>query len=323
MSKQTEQAIRDMLDSAEEQGRCLYCNDHATLAALRRRCQAGQIVEPHPRCFADSATWNALDTQAQHLFLARAIVRQRPDLVFNRQTAAVIWGLSVTRSSLASIHASAQGTHHGSQGLLALHHDAGHLEQTTHIGLPVTTLSRTVFDCACHLPFGEGLAVADAALRVGATTKDEMRSYAAGRSGARNIRRARLVIEHANGLAANGGESVARATMLELGFEEPTLQLMIVDPMTKERRYVDFAWCRDDGTYVFGELDGKEKYLNPTMTGGRRAVDVLADERRRESRLTLAGAPICRFSYQEVLDRHYFERLLSQFDVPRGQPIKV
>ena len=65
-----------------------------------------------------------------------------------------------------------------------------------------------------------------------------------------------------------------------------------------------------------GELDGRQKYVDPTMTRGRATVDLLADERLRESRLTRV-ARVVRFSFADVCNADYFERLLDSFRIPR------
>ena len=89
------------------------------------------------------------------------------------------------------------------------------------------------------------------------------------------------------------------------------------DPLERRRRYrADFLWTLPDGSQVIGEFDGREKYVNPEMTGGRDVVDVLADERLRESRISACGAPIMRFSYRDVCDRRFFDRLLRTFRIP-------
>ncbi|MFZ2756017.1 MAG: hypothetical protein WAY93_04025, partial [Atopobiaceae bacterium] len=131
------------------------------------------------------------------------------------------------------------------------------------------------------------------------------------------IRQARRVASLADGRAENGGESIARATMVELGFALPELQAEFRDPVGGNAYRVDFLWSLPGGQQVAGELDGREKYVNPSMTGGRTPVEVLTAERRRESRLTACGVKVLRFSLPEVLDHPYFARLLEAYGIPR------
>lgn len=129
--------------------------------------------------------------------------------------------------------------------------------------------------------------------------------------------RARLVARLADPRPENGMESIARATMYELRFSLPELQVPLLDPMDSRRVLrVDFMWVLPDGTVIIGELDGGEKYWNPAMNGGTPLV-AMRGERRRESRLTIDHPKIVRFSPGEVEDIAYFNRLLETFGVPR------
>ena len=70
---------------------------------------------------------------------------------------------------------------------------------------------------------------------------------------------------------------------------------------------------------VIGELDGYRKTEDQEYRSGHTATRVLADERRRESRLTAHGVPVMRMSFQETLDQVFLERLLNTYRVPRRQ----
>ncbi len=81
----------------------------------------------------------------------------------------------------------------------------------------VTTPLRTVLDCARALPFDEGLAVADSALRTGMVARAELLTSASCAAGP-GARRVRRVAACADGRAANPFESVLRALTIEEGF---------------------------------------------------------------------------------------------------------
>ncbi len=76
-----------------------------------------------------------------------------------------------------------------------------------------TSQLRTVLDCAAELPFDEGLAVADSALRHHDLTREDLLGALRPDTPAA-IRR---VLENATDLAANPFESVLRAILLEAG----------------------------------------------------------------------------------------------------------
>ena len=144
---------------------------------------------------------------------------------------------------------------------------------------------------------------------------------------------------HADALAENGGESYARAAMLELGFARPLLQVPVADPMNRASSYrLDYLWIPEGldaekilhglatgalgpgeaAGCVAGELDGRDKTFDERLAGGRDAQDRLLAERRREARLTYYGLRVARFSFAEVQDDAYLERLLSSYGVPRA-----
>lgn len=53
------------------------------------------------------------------------------------------------------------------------------------------------------------------------------------------------------------------------------------------------------------------------MTHGRDALQVLRDERIRESQLTLAVDCVMRFTFADVIDEHRLVALLERFGIPR------
>ena len=185
-----------------------------------------------------------------------------------------------------------------------------------------TSLKRTAFDCLRTCDFRCGLAIADSTLRFGDIEQnvltDTFGTFDGRHAGAW---RATQIAKWANPLSENGGESIARAVMIEEGFKVPELQVLIPSPTDPDDEYrVDFFWGLRSGD-VAGELDGREKYRNPKMTGGRDVVDVLADERLRESRLTGTNAKVLRFSYGQVMKPKEFHHLLLSYCVPDGYPV--
>ena len=168
------------------------------------------------------------------------------------------------------------------------------------------------------LDFREGLAVADSALRVGGISQEELVEYVDQmRGGYRGIAQARMTAAHADGRSENGGESIARAAMWELGFAMPDLQVEIPSPFSGSGLYrVDFRWRLPDGTEIYGEHDGDEKYLNPNMNCGS-PLHAMKSERRRESGLTVLHASVLRFSPADVADTEYFDWLLRYYGVPK------
>ena len=187
------------------------------------------------------------------------------------------------------------------------------------------------------LGFRRGLGVCDRALALDGCSNDELLEGFRGMGRPRDREVALRCALNADGLSENGGESYARAVMLELGFTPPLLQVPVADPMGEGQPYrLDYLWIPADldaekvlgglaaGTLpaggvagcVAGELDGRAKTFDKRLTGDRDARDQLLAERRREARLTYYGLRVARFSFAEARDDAYLGRLLSSYGVP-------
>lgn len=194
-------------------------------------------------------------------------------------------------------------------------------------GVRVTSLRKTLVDCLCTSDFRVGLAITDSAIHWELAGQREIECWIEkDGKGRRGIRQARETVAWADGRSENGGESIARATMIKLGFVAPYLQVEVFDPMEPDNpKRGDFGWQLEDGSWVIGELDGLGKYRKGGVDGARNGLDAairaLAAERRRESHLCLSGSKIVRFSMRDVLDTTYFERLLTAAGVPRREEL--
>lgn len=191
--------------------------------------------------------------------------------------------------------------------------------RTAH-GIRVTSLEQTVLDAARNLPSTEALAIADSAQRYYGLKKDAMLRYIRDHGkGLKGKAKAEWAVEHMNGLSENGGESIARATMLDCGFAEPHLQVEMPDMIEGHGTMrVDYYWMLPDGTIVVGELDGYQKLEKKEMLNGRSVERALRDERIREAHISAHGVKIMRFTYPDVFDREKFTRLLKSYGIPRS-----
>lgn len=193
-------------------------------------------------------------------------------------------------------------------------------EDVVHVDdVAVTLLDRTVFDCVRLLSFPLGLAVADSALRRNGQTSENVIGNALNLwPGCVGVRRFETVMGWANPLSENGGESYARAVMLENGVAEPELQYEYVDRIDRGRVYrIDFRWGMRGGMDAGGELDGIEKTSDPEMLKGKSAQEALRKERERESHLAL-DVRLARFTFADARAVNPLINLLDAFGVPRG-----
>ena len=312
-----------MLDAAERAGRCLVLSSRADERAARRRGE--EILPLAPRIYARVAHWRALGPKARLVHLVRALAEIHSDWIFTGTTAAVLHGLYVSYDDIEQ-DGKPQVYVQGRSGEIAHagftvkfgYFQPGFRTLTRTLGVPAADPMTTALECACTLPFPRALAIADSVARFHGFGREQMLGMVAlcGR-GIRGIKTARRAFAHANGLSENGGESIARGVMIEEGFLEPLLQVAVVDPVDGEEYRPDYTWTDGVRTIAYGEHDGEEKLRDKGMRSGRSVAHVARVERLRESRLTVGGVPVVRFTPELVEDRRTFVRLLEAYGIPR------
>lgn len=324
MGNTTKKIADRLLDAAEAEYRCAFACSRSESMALARRHRLGTVVEFEKGYFLRTEVYEALSVRARVMYLIRAMSRRHPDWVFASFSAALVYGLQVSRELMGAIHLAvdprASRRRRGHAVVChAVEDDAASVVE----GIRVTSLERTLLDCLCQTDFQNGLAVADSALHWKLIARSSLQDCVDKRgAGRRGVRTAREVLRWVDGRSENGGESVARAVMIELGFAVPELQVEVADPLVEgATRRVDYFWELPDGRTVIGELDGRGKYK---IDGGRAgdidaAVKKMAEERLRETHLNLTDATVIRFSYRRAIDRDYMRRLLTRAGVPRRE----
>ena len=282
------------------------------------KARSRTLFSPLPGIYVRAAYWRELNPSERHLALLRSVLRRHACWAASHVSAALLWGLPVSWNLVGKLHVETSSTlPEGYERGVVRHRlskdEIGWLED-----LQVTSLLRTLFDCLVTLPFRDALAIADGYLRMTGESREELLSKMASRySGRRGVRRVLAICGYADGRAESGGESIARAAMIELGFEVPDLQVEFSDPVDSDRSYrADFVWHLDDGRMILGELDGMEKYQ---LDGN--VVEVFANERKRESRLTATGCSVVRFGFGDVdgSSDARLSKLLEAYGVPRGR----
>lgn len=128
-------------------------------------------------------------------------------------------------------------------------------EVTKVAGIPVTTLTRTAFDLARHLPRDDAVARLDA-LKYATpySVKDVMR-YAQRYPGARGLKSLRSVLPLVDGGAASPRETWLRVLLVDAGLPRPTTQIPAVEGRGRLVRVLDMGW----ETFMVGaEYDGDQ-----------------------------------------------------------------
>lgn len=243
--------------------------------------------------YAVRTDWQALKPWERYLTRVHAYARVRPDAVFCAESAAVLLGLPVFDEP-RDIHVFdsrrtaslrfADVCVHTSRDRRASH-QRGHLL--------TTTPADTVIDLVKVLPPAFGLAVADAALSPAfALDATYLAFIADARVESRGRRRARWVLDNADGASESPAESISRAVIEWWGLERPELQVVFHNEGHTDR--TDFYWRR---IRLLGECDGEAKYGDDPVQA-RRAI---LREKSREDRLRRHEGPMTRWGWVEAV----------------------
>lgn len=157
--------------------------------------------------------------------------------------------------------------------------------------LPVTSLARTLVDCASSLPADRALVIADSGLRLGASP-EAVAAILADRPGARGVAQARTVLALADGRAQSPGETLTRWALHEHEVPAPELQLEVV---TRRGHYfLDLGWRE----WRLGlEFDGFVKYSGEY---GSTAAEVVFAEKQRQDAIEDEGWRLIRITWQDL-----------------------
>ncbi|MED5813732.1 hypothetical protein VST63_15335 [Mycolicibacterium sp. 050232] len=147
------------------------------------------------------------------------------------------------------------GTARRQRGLIVraetLHED----EVTTVAGIPVTTLERTAFDLARHLPRGKAVERLDALSRARRFSVEDVMLIAKSHPGVRGLRRLRVALPLVDGGAESLPETRLRLLFVDAGLPHPTTQFTIYDHDGSYVRRIDMCW---EEFKVGAEYDGEQ-----------------------------------------------------------------
>jgi hypothetical protein len=166
-------------------------------------------------------------------------------------------------------------------------------DRTAVEGLPVTSLERTIVDCARSLPPEAGIVVADSGLRAGADL-DRVAVALEAAAGGRGVRRARQVLAEADGRSESPGESIVRWIAVAAGLPRPEPNVTVLTWRGTYR--LDLAWT---GHRLAVEFDGAVKYSGGDY--GDPQQRLLAEKLRHDA-LTEAGWFLLRVTWADLAE---------------------
>ena len=295
--------------------------------AIGRSLAAGELLRLRRDCYVDAAAYEALWSEGRHLVQTVAAATNLDDhrTVFWGPSAAVLHGLPLYRLRPRSVHTVILGAHHGRTRTGIRQHEAplGDDDVVDIDGFLCTSLDRTILDLACTASAEAALCAADAAQR--RETMDGKEFHAdraalwharladrAAASRAWGIRGARELLAFADGRAQLPGESVSRLQLQRLGFRDLLLQVPVTGA-DGDKYWLDFGFPR---AKVFGEFDGRGKYLDDDLRDGRTADEVVLAEKRREDDVRgVTGWRFARWDSTHIRTAEILGRRLARFGV--------
>ncbi len=268
--------------------------------ALRSGVADGSLVRIHRGVYATASDWEQLDSRGRHVLLTRALAAGPA------RNCVVSHVSAVAALDLPRVHDDFDDTVTVTDRRRTSTKTSSHLlrrpgevlaDDVVHLGdSSVTGLRRTAVDVARTASFADAVLCSDAVLRrlvlpnghrtgpvVAATLRRE-REALLGRLGPTTHpgnRAARRAFQFASPFAENGGESLLRVALFELGLSNVELQW--------EFRLADGRIARCDvflaADGVAVEFNGLVKLTDPRMLAGRTPAEVIRDRTRRDRAL--------------------------------------
>lgn len=311
--------LEELAKDAEVDQRCIVPSDRNESILMRKKTADDTLVMPFPGLYLRKEFAEGQTPADITLLVMHTLAELHPGWVFRQASAAIAHGLEVPLADVSKVQVLIDQNCHtkSTDSVIRSSRNAKEITPVKASGVKVTPLDQTVVDCLSELDFPRALGVADSYLRRTKSGQRALRELIENSKLNATRRAAALeVASWADPLSENGGESFARGVMIELGFEAPQLQVTIPEEIDGTFPRVDYYWLTEDGVVIVGELDGKEKYYKPGMTDGKTVAEVMSEERIRESRISLTNAKVMRFTFAQVLNKAYFEHLLSEAGVP-------
>ncbi len=259
---------------------------------LRRSRADRTLLSIRRGYFVRSAVYRTLDSSAQHLLLANAVLLDSADdAVLSHVSAAVlhgmpVWGIALDKACLTigRSYASKRGRRRTLHGTRLLDSDRMIID-----GVPVTVAARTVVDLARAEGVEQAVCVGDHALHSGLTTAFELAEAVDNATGRTGVGHARHAVGLMSSRSESVGESRSRLLFHNLGLPTPWLTQWVYDASGAFLGRVDFLFPEG----VIGEFDGEGKYeSNP--------VRAVIDEKNRQNRLHDLGWVVVRWDWRDL-----------------------
>lgn len=300
------------IESAHEPRLWRASTGRTTARRFQRMARVGSLQRLVPGVYVRPDDWNGLDARSQHLVLIRALAPRLPrDAAISHLSAAAVRGWShigrwpdrVQVTQAGSARSEVSGVTVRSSPPFATSGPA----HDTFAGVEVVDPATAALGAVLDSTFSRAVVLLDDAYRKGLLPADV--ESLVQQLGARG----RVHLERVLGVSdvrhESVGESFCAARLAELGFTDVVAQQEFPREDGSLDR-VDF-WLPSVGFVV--EFDGRQKYTDPTMTGGRAPADVLWQEKIREDRIRVQVNGFIRVRWWHLVDPDRLRALFRRF----------
>ena len=232
--------------------------------AIAHRVETGRLVHVHDGVFAVAPVLD--DPRGGWM----AATLTAPGTELSHASAAVAWGVRGRRPGEARIETvtrPGRGGPRRQDGVLVHRSRTLDGNTTTHLGIPITTVERTLVDLAPHLADRTLAKAVREAIRLRLTDADSLRTVLERHRGRRGVARLRVVVAGLAGLALERTRSDAEARALEVlaraGRRLPEVNRVIAG------QEADLSW---PGERLIVEVDGRQFHLDAAEDARRQAV---------------------------------------------------
>lgn len=284
------------------------------------RVQSGIYRQPQPDAPGPAQErWARI--HQEHTMRARAALQAHPFHALSHRSGALVFGWPVSLHPDEPVHLTALHVEPRSRRAdgKVLHHSDSIINEVVEVdGLRLLSHERTVADCLRTMTPANGVAVADGALRCGATDLLAVEGSLAGMRRWRGRPRANAALRLVDPRRETWLESFSFVALHSLGIDLPTPQVEVFDEMGRFVGRVDGMWIAD-GTVA--EADGQGKYLLGTPDGGgasgEDAARRVVAEKVREDDLRDLGLEMVRWGTLEI--RRSLETVAGRVDSARAR----
>jgi hypothetical protein len=269
---------------------------------IKQRLRSGEWIRVRNGAYVPREVWLDATPIRRHQLMAIAVaLKLGPSVALSHTSSAVMHGLDLWAAPLDAVHVTRLSDTRPRRQRDLIHHHGLCSDSDVAVvgGITMTTPARTVVDAGSLLSTESALVLADAALRLGLCSHEDL-SMVHDRIGSwPGYQRLQVVTRMASALSGSAGESRARYFFYAHGFPPPLLQYEVRDRSGALVGIVDFAW---PAHRLFVEFDGKIKY-GALLTPGQTPTDVVFKEKRREDRIReLTGFRVVRITWADLED---------------------